>query len=255
MSMTMHILDGGRLEMRRRIYIADAGKDEKIELPVIAVLFRHEQGNVLYDTGCHPSVTDDAEARWGGMAKVMAPIGAHSANVIQSLAALGLTPDDIDVVINSHFHPDHCGCNEFFRKARFLAHADEIAAARTADAEQKGYLAREWSHPMPMQGIGGGHDVMGDGLLVTVHLPGHTPGLLGLLATLRKTGKVLLVSDAVSLRRHLDNDEVPRNCWDAAALLASYAVIRNYEAGGALVICGHDDAQVRGLCIGAPGYE
>ena len=31
------------------------------DLPVAAYLFRHPQGNVLFDSGCHPSVADDAE--------------------------------------------------------------------------------------------------------------------------------------------------------------------------------------------------
>lgn len=253
--MKMHVLDGGRLRMRRRIYVPDAEKTETLELPVIALLFRHPEGNVLYDTGCHPSVADDAVERWGKLAGVMTPIGAHSQNVIGSLAAIGLAPGDIDVVVNSHFHPDHCGCNEFFTDARFVVHEAELAAAKAVDGPAQGYLPGEWDHPMPTQAVGEGHDVMGDGRLICVHLPGHTPGLMGLLAELEKTGKVLCVSDAVSLRRNLDYDEVPKNAADPKALLASYARIREVEANGAIIICGHDDDQVRALKTGADAYE
>lgn len=253
--MKMHVLDGGRLRMKRRIYVPDAEKTEMIDLPVIAVLFRHPEGNVLYDTGCHPSVAEDAEARWGKLAGVMTPIGAHSQNVIDSLAAVGLKPGDIDVVVNSHFHPDHCGCNEFFTEARFVVHEAELAAAQSPEGPSHGYLPREWDHPMPMQGVTEGHDVMGDGRLVCVHLPGHTAGLMALLAQLEKSGKVLCVSDAVSLRRNLDHDEVPKNAGDPEALLASYARIRAYEAEGAMVICGHDDEQVKSLNMGGDAYD
>lgn len=253
--MKMHILDGGRLRMKRRIYIPDAEKSEMIELPVISVLFRHPEGNVLFDTGCHPSVSQDAEARWGKLAGVMTPIGAHSQNVIDSLAGIGLGPGDIDVVFNSHFHPDHCGCNEFFTEARFVVHEAELTAAKSPDGPAMGFLPGEWDHPMPMQPVVDGHDVMGDGRLVCVHLPGHTDGLMGLLAQLEKTGRVLCVSDAVSLRRNLDNDEIPRNTSDPDALLASYDRIRAHEAAGAMIICGHDDDQVRALKMGADGYD
>lgn len=253
--MKMHVLDGGRLKMRRRVYVPDADKTETIEMPVIALLFRHPKGNVLFDTGCHPSVSDDAEARWGKLAGVMTPIGAHSQNVIDSLAAVGLKPGEIDVVVNSHFHPDHCGCNEFFTEARFIVHAAELAAAKAPDGLSHGYLTGEWDYPMPMQSVGEGHDVMGDGRLVCVHLPGHTPGLMGLLAELEKTGKVLCVSDAVSLRRNLDYDEVPKNASDPEALRASYARIRSYEADGAMIICGHDNEQVTALRMGAEAYD
>ncbi len=253
--MKMHILDGGRLRMRRRIYVPDADKAEMIELPVIAVLFRHEKGNILYDTGCHPSVSTAAEARWGKLASVMTPIGAHSSNVIESLRQLGLSPYDIDIVVNSHFHPDHCGCNEFFRSARFICHEEELKVARASGAEAMGYLATEWDHPMKLEAVTDGHDVLGDGKLVVVALPGHTPGLIGLHALLERTGAVLLVSDAVSLRRNLDHDEVPKNAWDAEALLASYARIRTYETEGAMIVCGHDDEQWQALRKGADAYE
>lgn len=251
----MHVLDGGRLRMKRRIYVPDAEKTEMIELPVIAVLFRHPRGNVLFDTGCHPSVQVDAGARWGKLAGVMTPIGTHSQNVIDSLAAIGLGPDDIDVVVNSHFHPDHCGCNEFFTAARFVVHEAELAAAKSPEGPALGYLPGEWNHSMPIQGVTDGHDVMGDGKLVCVHLPGHTVGLMGVLARLERTGKVLCVSDAVSLRRNLDHDEVPRNAVDAEALLTSYERIRAHEAEGAMIICGHDDAQVKSLKMGACAYD
>ncbi|MCY3982690.1 MAG: N-acyl homoserine lactonase family protein [Roseovarius sp.] len=254
--MKMHILDAGRLAMKKRVYVPDCtDKTEMIELPVMAILFRHAQGNILFDTGCHPSVSTDAEARWGKLAGVMRPIGEHSSNVIDSLAALGLTPDDINVVVNSHFHPDHCGCNEFFTKARFVAHEKELAEARGKNAAAQGYMPREWDHPMQMDTCTDGHDVMGDGLLTTIDLPGHTPGMMGLKAFLENTGRVLLVSDAVSLRRNLDNDEVPRNAVDANALRRSYETIRKIEATGAMVICCHDDEEYRGLKKGLEAYD
>ena len=254
--MKMHILDGGRLAMKKRIYVPECtDRAELIELPVIAILFRHPDGNILFDTGCHPSVAIDAEGRWGKLANVMQPIGDHSNNVIESLEGLGLTPGDINVVVNSHLHPDHCGCNEFFVNAHFVVHEKELAAARAEDATMQGYMPQEWDHPMPMLGCIGGHDVMGDGLLVTVDLPGHTPGMMGLKASLENTGEVLLVADAVSLRRNLDNDEVPKNAWDADALLATYDLIRKIEAAGAMVICGHDNEQCRSLKKGSDWYD
>jgi len=39
--MKMHFLEGGRLRMRRSIYVSGAAKEETIELPVHATLMRH----------------------------------------------------------------------------------------------------------------------------------------------------------------------------------------------------------------------
>ena len=110
--MKMHFLEGGRLRMRRSIYFPGAAKEETIELPVHAALMRHTQGNVLFDSGCNPQAATEPQARWGGIAKVMTPTFTPERTVVSQLETLGLKPDDIDVVICSHLHPDHCGCNE-----------------------------------------------------------------------------------------------------------------------------------------------
>lgn len=253
--MRMHFLDGGRLRMSRRVFVPDARKDETIELPVLSTLFRHPAGNVLFDTGCHPSVATDPAARWGGLAKLMTPISGPGAHVVAGLAAIGLAPEDIDVVVNSHLHPDHCGCNAFFTRATFLAHADELAAVGAEGAERRGYLGAEWEHPHPPEPVAGGHDVMGDGRLVTIHLPGHTPGSMGLRADLHESGEFFLVADAVCLMRNLDRDEAPLNAADPERLLASYDIVRERRRAGATIVCGHDDTQWRTLRTGAEGYD
>lgn len=253
--MKMHVLSGGRLRMKKNIYLPDADRSETIELPVSSILLRHRQANVLFDTGCHPSVVDDAEARWGTMAKAITPIMEPGDNVIAGLSALGLAPDDIDIVVNSHFHPDHCGCNAFFKKATIVVHALEVEAARVPGAIARGYLSSEWDHPMAMEMIEAQRDVFGDGRVVLIPLPGHTPGSIGALVALDRSGTFLLASDAASLRASLDRDIVPRNTWDTDALLGSLAEIRRIEQGGATVVCGHDAEQWASLRKGVHAYD
>ena len=67
--MKMHMLSGGRLRMRKSIYFPDADRAEMIDLPVSCALMRHSQGNVLFDTGCHPTIAENPEARWGAAAE------------------------------------------------------------------------------------------------------------------------------------------------------------------------------------------
>lgn len=253
--MKMHILSGGRLRMKKSTYLPDADRSETIELPVSSMLLRHAQANVLFDTGCHPSVAENAEARWGGMARVVTPIMRPGDNVLAGLSSLGLGPEDIDIVVNSHFHPDHCGCNAFFKKATIMVHTLEVEAAKAPDSTTRGYLPAEWDHPMPMDTISAQHDLFGDGRIVLIPLPGHTPGTIGTLAALDRSGAFLLASDAVSLRASLDRDIVPRNTWNVEALLKSLAEIRRIETGGATVLCGHDAEQWATLRKGVDAYD
>jgi N-acyl homoserine lactone hydrolase len=253
--MKMHILSSGRLRIRKSIYFPDADRSEMIEMPVSSILLREARGNVLFDTGCHPSVAQDAAARWGGLVKLMTPIMGPDENVIAALAALGLEPADIDVVVCSHLHPDHCGCNAFFTKATVMVHARELDAVRAADAAAWGYVAADWDHPIPIEPVTGERDLYDDGRVVLIPLPGHTPGTLAALVALERTGQVLLASDTVSLRATLDTGVVPKNTWNADALVKSLAEVRRIEASGAMVICGHDAAQWATLRKGAHAYD
>ena len=253
--MKMHILSGGRVRVRKRIYLPDAPHGETLDVPVSSILLRHAQGNVLFDTGCHPDVPTDPQARWGALLKVMTPVMQPGDNVINALAGVGLECDDVDVVVCSHLHPDHCGCNTFFKRATFIVHRKEVEAARAEGALAQGYIAAEWEQTAPPDAIDGERDLFGDGRIVLIPLPGHTPGSTGALVQLEKSGTFLLASDTVSLRSTLDTGIIPRNTWNAEALAKSLAEVRRVEARGATVLRGHDEAQWQTLRKGADAYE
>ena len=253
--MKMHVLSGGRLRMKKSIYFPDADRSEMLDLPVSCMLMRHAQGNVLFDTGCHPAIAENAEARWGSLAKFMVPAMPPGDHVLSGLKAVGLGPDDIDVVVCSHLHTDHCGCNEFFKKATIFVHARELEAAKKPEAANSGYFSADWDHPIPMKMFETQTDIFGDSKIVLIPLVGHSPGTTGALIKLDKSGEFLLTSDAASVRANLDNDIVPRNTWNPELFLKSFAEIRRIEAGGATVICSHDSAQWDSLRKGLDAYE
>jgi N-acyl homoserine lactone hydrolase len=253
--MKMHVLSAGRLRMKASIYWPDSPRDELCEFPCVCYLIRHPQGNVLFDTGCHPSVETNAEARWSGIAKAMTPIHKVGDNVLNGLKSVGVNPEDIDVVVNSHFHMDHCGCNEFFKKASFIVHAKELEVARDPSSEGKGYFRADWDQPMPMETIENERDLFGDDRVVLLPLPGHTPGSIGAHVALERSGSFLLAADAASVRDCIDRDYAPRNTWQAEPFLKSLAEIRRLEAAGATILCGHDEAQWKTLRKGADAYD
>lgn len=255
MSMKMHVLSGGWLRMRKGVYLPGAPKDETLDLPVSCFLLRHAQGNVLFDTGCHPSVLEDAPARWGAMARVMQPIGKPEENLMYELQALGVQAEDIDVVVCSHLHSDHCGCNEFFRSATLVCHTAELRNAKAEDAAARGFLAVDWDHGFKTQCIEREHDLFGDGRITLLPLPGHTEGMVGALISLERDGDFVLASDSVPLMRNLDENLIPKNTWDTVRAEASFEEIRHLARGGAKVICGHDAEQWQQLRKGRETYQ
>jgi len=59
--------------------------------------------------------------------KILVDTGAavDDSIIVGGLARLGLTADDITLVINTHGHDDHSGGNQLFKNARFIAHTTE----------------------------------------------------------------------------------------------------------------------------------
>ena len=141
-------------------------------------------------------------------------------------------------------------------QARDLHHSRQgDRSGAGAGRGKAGYLAAEWEQPAPIDAIEGERDLFGDGRIVLLPLPGHTPGTTGALVALEKSGTFLLASDTVSLRATLETGFIPRNTWNADALTKSLAEVRRIEARGATVFCGHDDAQWSTLRKGADAYE
>lgn len=253
--MRMHLLSGGRLRMRRSLYHSDAARDELMDIPVVCVLLKHPQGNVLFDTGCHPSVAEGAEARWGGLVKVMSPIFAAQDAVVHQLPKAGLTADDVDVVVCSHLHPDHCGCNSFFRRATVICHAAELAAASAANARQQGFLREDWDTGTGLETIDRQRDLFGDGRITLLPAPGHTPGMIIAQAALDRDGVFVLASDAAPVAAVLEQRRAPRNSWDAAQAVEALQEIARLQEDGASVIFGHDDAQWQAIRKGEAYFE
>jgi glyoxylase-like metal-dependent hydrolase (beta-lactamase superfamily II) len=253
--MKMNILNGGLLRMKRSVYFPEAEKHEMIDLPVSSVLLRHSQGNVLFDTGCHPQALLDPSSRWGSMAKALQPVGNPEDHVLNDLSKLGLHADDIDVVINSHFHSDHCGCNQFFRKATILCHRKELEAAQSENAIQMGYFEDDWCHTQPIHSFDQEHDVFGDQSLCLMPLPGHTPGTLGAFVTTRRSGSFLLVADALAIQKNYEHEIFPKNTWNPNVALQSLREVQKIEQQGATIIFGHDLQQWHGLKKGVLSYE
>jgi len=86
-----------------------ADDQNRITLGLNSLLIRTGDQTVLVETGIGPKLNDKAEAIYG-----------HEPQLIDSLAAANVAPDEIDVVINTHLHFDHCGWNTYPKDNKFL---------------------------------------------------------------------------------------------------------------------------------------
>jgi N-acyl homoserine lactone hydrolase len=172
-------------------------------------LIRHDDQAMVWDTGF--------SAQLKGQERDMGDLVARmERTLVEQLAQVGIEPGDVDVVGISHMHPDHTGQAAQFPNAQLVI--------GKADFEQTAGKDDPFG---PWRGEGkrvtlatADHDVFGDGSVVALHLPGHTPNHLALLVKLAG-GPVLLSGDLYHSTDAREKRGVPPFNTDRAQTLAS----------------------------------
>jgi len=239
--MRVYALSCGSLEFDRSLFFPAAEAGTKIVMPVSSYLIVHPRGNVLFDTGIHCDALTDPVGRLGKRVAGLFSIRSKSGeDVVSQLAGLGLQPDDIQFVVASHFHFDHCGCNSSFPRATFLVQRAEMEVAR---AERNRYNPKDWDHRLDYRLLEGEHDVFGDASIVILPTPGHTAGHQSLWIRARTT-QFVLTSDASYTREHLEQTILPGNAFNPAEMTHSLGVLRDLrDRRGVTLLYGHDSEQ------------
>lgn len=222
MSLELHVLDLGRIRLDRNFIVAGStfaspglpgsGMGELIDIPISAYLVKHEEGHILYDTGCHPDCMG-ADGRWPAELQRDFPwTGTGECTLPSRLRALGLAPDDIATVVLSHLHNDHAGCVEFFRKSTVYVHEDELAGAMLHYVQHHHRTSYVWKDmdawtraPINWRLVARDEpDIdLVDGVRILNLGSGHSYGMLALTVALKRRRGVLLASDACYCRESL----------------------------------------------------
>lgn len=160
-------------------------------------LIRHGDQAMLWDTGF--------PAAWKGQTHDLGDLTARvDQTLAEQLAKLGVKPADIDIVGISHMHSDHTGQAAEFPQAMLL-----IGRADFEETKGKNDPFGPWrADPAKVRAITADTDVFGDGSVMALHLPGHTPDHLALLVNLAG-GKVLLTGDLYHSRDAREKRGVP----------------------------------------------
>jgi N-acyl homoserine lactone hydrolase len=182
-----------------------------IELSDNCYLIHHDKDWFLWDTG----LDDGVAAKPDGLTGANGALHMKRAKTLASqLDALGVKPADIKGMAISHTHPDHVGNIELFPQTMLYVQKAEY------DWPGEGGAPR-FKPEHPVTKLEGDHDVFGDGSVVILSTPGHTPGHQSLLVKLPKTGAVVLSGDAVHFKDNWDNRRVPGMNFNKEETLAS----------------------------------
>ncbi|MCL4423239.1 MAG: N-acyl homoserine lactonase family protein [Actinobacteria bacterium] len=212
-------------------------------VPMPAYLIEHSKGLVLFDTGLVPAAADDPEAVYGPLAQFLGLQFSPEQRLDNQLQALGYKVSDVTHVVASHTHFDHSGGLYLFPEAKFYVGTGDLRYAMWPDPAGAAFFRREdieLTRSYNWTQIPTDHDLFGDGSLVILHTPGHTPGELSLLVRL-PSRNFILTGDTVHLRQALE-EEIPMP-YDANTELSIRSIQRLKllrESADATVWISHD---------------
>jgi N-acyl homoserine lactone hydrolase len=202
--------------------------DLKLQLVYSCYLIKHGDEYLLWDTG-HAMTT---------------PNVAPKASLVDLLGQINLKPEQIKYVGISHYHGDHIGQVGSFPKATLLIGKgdwDVLTSPKPPENANPAPFANWIKGESKVEPVPLDKDVFGDGSVIMLYTPGHTPGHHSLLVKLPQMGNVLLSGDLMHFRENYDTNGVPAFNTDRAQTLASLDRVKKIVAGSkATVIIQHD---------------
>lgn len=203
----------------------------RITLPVSAYLIEHPKGLILIDTGwCReisPQGVYDRKAACSVLPKhieaTFRPCVPAGMAIHEQLEARGVRPQDLDLVLLTHLDPDHvAGIRHVKEAKRILVPEDEyfwncrlVYQARQPKSLFEGIEMERFFYRGSSLGTNRwAYDLLGDGTMLCINIPGHTDGMCAVLV---QNGEllehrrefVLLASDAAYSPRNWQEGITP----------------------------------------------
>ncbi|MBV9891309.1 MAG: N-acyl homoserine lactonase family protein [Rhizobacter sp.] len=223
---------GSGFNDQRRFSDTYAYSNPKVPFTFSCYVIRHGDDVMGWDTGYLPGSNPSAP----------------KVSLVEQLAQLKIRPEQVKYVGISHFHADHTGQLGALGNATLLIGAREwtaITAPQPMVGANVAAFAPWISGGRKVEPQAADDDVFGDGTVVVLRTPGHTPGHQSLLVRLKEKGAVLLTGDAAHFHENYESDGVPSFNYDRAETIASLERLKQIEKNlKATVVIQHDPRDI-----------
>jgi N-acyl homoserine lactone hydrolase len=238
-SLRLYVFDGGSLNIPDTTPYRLKKEDlATTYMSVACFLVVHPRGTLIWDAGAVP---DNAFPPGGGAgtlryASATKPLSAQ-------LSEAGYKPADVTYLALSHFHWDHVGNANLFAGSTWLVTKAEqdimFSDPPSPRTEPQNFSALKNSKTIML--TGSQYDVFGDGKVVIMAAPGHSPGHQVLFLKLAKTGPVMLSGDLYHYPEERKLNLVPTTEFNAEQTVASRAAVEAFlKKSGAQLWIQHD---------------
>jgi len=215
-------------ELNVRFSDTYAHGDLKLQLVYSCYLIKHGDEYMIWDAG----------------QPMTAGAVAPKVSLVDLLGQLNLKPEQIKYVGISHYHGDHIGQVASLPKSTLLIGKgdwDVLTSPKPLPGANPEPFANWIKGEGKVEPVQLDKDVFGDGTVLMLNTPGHTPGHHSLLVKLPQTGNVLLTGDLAHFRENYDKNGVPAFNINRAETIASLDRFKQIATNlKATVIIQHD---------------
>ncbi|RPI60047.1 MAG: N-acyl homoserine lactonase family protein [Lysobacterales bacterium] len=198
---------------------------EEVDFVNTSYLIVHPRGTLMFDAGA----VADSHFKSDG-SPVEEGIMSATQPLLPQLAAAGYAPRDVTYFALSHFHSDHtANANEFANATWIVQKAERdfmFADSPQGIIQPASYAALRNADTKMLDNED--FDVFGDGSVVVMATPGHTPGHQVVAVKLANRGTVLLGGDLYHYPEERTTGRVPTFEFNAEQSKASRARVEQY---------------------------
>lgn len=206
------VIRGAEMKSQEGFSVRGGSLTKSLITGLAAFMVDHPQGRLLIDSGVARRVREHLETT-PLLMRTLASLTVKQPT-IDALAARGLQPGDIRGIVLTHSHWDHVSGLADLRGVPVWITPEELAHARSDDDGGKLYRQLEAEGPFQLHDLtfpdgaygpfAVSRDFFGDGSIVIVPMPGHTPGSVGVFVSLPSGKRFLIIGDTSWTKEGVD---------------------------------------------------
>lgn len=226
----VYIFDYGTNITDVSVLLAGKGMGEIWKIPCIGIYIDHPRAKIIVDTGVN-DLNSPGSTNWKHE-------NTDQQTAIYQLSRMNVKPEEINYVISTHLHYDHCGNNYLFPNAKVIVRREEMEKAFVPITKDDiTYHRPDFDRDLNYELIPNGLDFeLIDGVMI-LSTPGHTAGSQSVVVQTSK-GNVLYSGDCIYTYENWEKNWLPGICYSAELQEKSVAKLKQLR--DIILIPGHD---------------